>query len=253
MASAPAKQATPKIASRAEWLAARKELLAHEKELTHLRDSLAARRRELPWVKIEKDYTFDTPKGGQTLAQLFDGRSQLIIYHFMLGPEWEQGCPSCSLATDSLNPVGVHIEQRDASLILVSRAPLAKIEAFKKRMGWTLPWASSFGTDFNFDFGVSFDKEKIAPDEKNYNYSTTAFPEDEAPGLSVFVKNADGAIFHTYSTYGRGLDPLLGVYQLLDLTPKGRNEAGLPWPMAWVRHHDRYQATAAVQIQPAKS
>jgi predicted dithiol-disulfide oxidoreductase (DUF899 family) len=253
MASATAKQTTPKIASRAEWLAARKELLAQEKELTHLRDSLAARRRELPWVKIEKDYTFDTPKGKQSLAHLFDGRSQLIIYHFMLGPEMEAGCPSCSLLTDSINPLRVHTEQRDANLILISRAPLAKIEAFKKRMGWTLPWASSFGTDFNFDFGVSFDKEKIALDEKNYNYGTTAFPDGEAPGLSVLVKSADGAIFHTYSTYGRGLDPLVGVYQLLDLTPKGRDEAGLPWPMAWVRHHDRYQPSAGVQIQPAKS
>ncbi len=253
MASATTKQATPKIASRAEWLAARKELLAKEKELTHLRDSLAAQRRELPWLKIEKDYTFDTPAGKRTLSQLFDGRSQLIVYHFMLGPEWEAGCPSCSLATDSLNPLGTHIRHRDANLVLISRAPLAKIEAFKKRMGWNLPWASSYGTDFNFDFGVSFDKEKLAPEEKNYNFGTVAFNVDEAPGLSVFAKDAAGNVFHTYSTYGRGLDPLLGVYHLIDLTPKGRDEDSLPWPMAWVRHHDRYDQSAPAQIHPAKS
>jgi predicted dithiol-disulfide oxidoreductase (DUF899 family) len=253
MASAPAKQATPKIASPAEWLAARKELLAKEKELTHLRDSLAAQRREMPWLRIEKDYTFDTPKGKQSLSELFDGHSQLIVYHFMLGPESEAGCPSCSLLADSLNPLRVHVEQRDVNLILISRAPLAKIETFQKRMGWTLPWASSYATDFNFDFGVSFDEDKISTGEKNYNYGSMSFTTGEAPGLSVFAKNADGSIFHSYSTYARGLDPLVGVYQLLDLTPKGRNEDGLPWPMAWVRHHDRYDQPSPVQIQPAKS
>jgi predicted dithiol-disulfide oxidoreductase (DUF899 family) len=228
------------VVSREEWLAARKRLLSKEKELTRLRDRLSAERRELPWVKVDKPYVFDTPDGKETLADLFDGRSQLIVYHFMLGPGWEQGCPSCSFVSDHIDGANWHLPHRDVTLLAVSRAPLPEIEAFKQRMGWRFKWVSSYGNDFNYDFHVSFTPEQMAGGEVYYNYTEREFPSEEAPGLSAFYQNPSGAVFHTYSTYARGLDMLIGAYTYLDLAPKGRDEADLPWTMAWVRHHDRY-------------
>jgi len=228
------------IVSREEWLAARRRHLSKEKELTRLRDALSAERRELPWVKVEKEYLFDTPDGKETLADLFDGRSQLLVYHFMFGPGWEQGCPSCSFLSDHIDGANLHLPQRDVTLVAVSRAPLAQIEAFKKRMGWRFRWVSSYGNDFNRDFHVSFTPEEMAQGKVYYNYAMTEFDSEEAPGLSAFYKDPGGAVLHTYSAYARGLDMLLGAYNYLDLAPKGRDEADLPWTMAWVRHHDRY-------------
>ena len=230
-----------KVVSPAEWLKARKELLKKEKEFTRLRDELSRQRRELPWERVEKDYVFEGPTGKVALTELFRGRSQLVVYHFMLGPGWEQGCPSCSYLADNFDGMRVHLEQRDAAFTAISRAPLPEIEAFKKRMGWRFPWVSSFGTDFNYDYKVSFKKEDIEPGKRSYNYETIVFPMEEGPGLSVFYKDADGQIYHTYSTYARGLDILLTTYNYLDMTPKGRDEEGMtPHAMAWVRHHDRY-------------
>ena len=228
------------VVSQEEWLAARKQLLSQEKEFTRLRDQLSAERRELPWVKVDKEYVFDGPDGKETLADLFDGRSQLIVYHFMFGPGWEQGCPSCSFVSDHIDGANWHLPQRDVTLLAVSRAPLAEIEAFKQRMGWRFKWVSSYENDFNHDFHVSFTPDEMARGEVYYNYTMTEFPSEEAPGLSAFYKDPSGAIFHTYSTYARGLDMLVGAYNYLDLAPKGRDEADLPWTMAWVRHHDRY-------------
>ncbi len=227
------------IVSPEDWLARRKELLKKEKELTRLQDQLSVERRKQPWVKVEKNYVFDGPKGKETLADLFDGRSQLFVYHFMFGPDWEEGCPSCSMVADHINGSIVHLAHRDVTLVAVSRAPLAKIEAFEKRMGWQFKWVSSYENDFNRDFRVSFTKDELA-NGKPYNYNTSAFPSEEAPGTSVFYQDATGDVFHSYSSYGRGPEPLLGVYYYLDLVPKGRNEDALPYPMAWVRHHDRY-------------
>lgn len=230
-----------KVVSEAEWLSARTALLAKEKEFSRLRDELSRQRRELPWLKVEKQYEFEGTDGKEPLASLFDGRHQLIVYHFMLGPGWPQGCPSCSFLADHFDGATIHLANRDATLVVVSRAPIAEIEAFKKRMGWKFKWVSSFGTDFNYDYHVSFTKEQIAKGEMEYNYAPTKFPGEELPGASVFYKDAQGEIFHTYSTYARGLDILLGAYNFLDLTPKGRDEAGMkPHAMAWVRHHDRY-------------
>ena len=229
------------IVSQEQWLAARKALLAKEKEFTHARDQLSAARRELPWVKISKNYVFDDPAGKQTLADLFDGRSQLIVYHFMLGPNWVQGCPSCSYLADHFDGAIPHLAQRDVTMLAISRAPLAEIEAYKKRMGWKFKWLSSFGSDFNHDFHVSFTPEEKATGRVEYNYTAGAFPSEEAPGISVFTKNAAGDIFHTYSAYARGLDILIGAYNLLDLAPKGRDEDALPWSMAWVKRHDEYE------------
>ena len=238
----------PKIASKEEWLKARKELLTDEKALTHARDALAAKRRELPWVKIEKSYLFDAPNGKKSLADLFEGRSQLFVYHFMFGPDWKEGCPSCSMVADGFDGVNVHLAQRDVTLTAISRAPIAQIEAFRKRMGWRFNWASSFGSDFNRDFGVTFTKDDVTSG-KIYNFGTSGFPAEEAPGLSVFAKRGND-VFHTYSSYGRGLEELLGVYFMLDRVPKGRNEEGmLPHPMAWVRHHDRYDAGRLVDLK----
>jgi predicted dithiol-disulfide oxidoreductase (DUF899 family) len=228
------------VVSREEWTAARKALLAREKESTRLHDQLSAERRKLPWVKVEKDYSFDTPTGRKSLAELFDGRSQLVIYHFMFGPDWQEGCPSCSFVSDHLDGARTHLAARDVTLTMVSRAPLAKIEAFKKRMGWRFNWASSHGTSFNHDFGVTFTPEEIARGKVDYNYTLQEFPSAEAPGLSVFYKDPSGSIYHTYSTYGRGLDILVGTYVVLDMVPKGRDEDQLAFSMAWVRHHDRY-------------
>jgi predicted dithiol-disulfide oxidoreductase (DUF899 family) len=240
----------PKVVSPSEWLAARQQLLAKEKALTRQRDALSAARRRLPWVKLDKNYVFETPTGKKSLADLFDGKSQLTIYHFMFGPDWEEGCPSCSMAADGFDATTLHLAQRDVSFVAVSRARLPQIESFKKRMGWHFSWVSSFGSDFNRDFRVSFTKEELAAGPC-YNYSTSGFPREEAPGLSVFYKDTAGNIFHTYSTYGRGLEEILGVYIYLDRVPKGRHEDRLPFPMAWVRHHDRYDATSTPRAADA--
>ena len=228
-----------KVVSQSEWLAARKVLLAKEKEFTHARDALSAERRSLPWVKIEKDYVFDTASGKQSLAELFNGCSQLMIYHFMLGPDWKAGCPSCSYLADHFDGAAIHLVQRDVTLVVVSRAPLAEIQTYQRRMGWKFKWVSSYGSDFNFDFHVSFTPEQKANGKVAYNFDLTEFPSEEAPGLSAFIKDG-GAVFHTYSSYARGLDILVGAYNFLDLAPKGRDEDALPWSMAWVRRHDEY-------------
>jgi predicted dithiol-disulfide oxidoreductase (DUF899 family) len=232
---------TPEIVSPEEWLLARKNLLEKEKEFTRLRDELARQRRTLPWEKVEKRYVFDGPNGQETLADLFGGRSQLIVYHFMFGPEWPEGCPSCSMVADHFDGSLVHLAQRDVTLAVVSRAPRTQIEAFQKRMGWGFKWVSSYGNDFNRDYRVSFTKDEMAQGKVPYNYGLHEFPSEEAPGASVFYKDESGEIFHTYSTYARGVEELLGVYSLIDWTPKGRDEGELPYPMAWVRHHDRYE------------
>jgi predicted dithiol-disulfide oxidoreductase (DUF899 family) len=231
---------TNRIVSRDQWLTARVRLLANEKELTRKRDELALQRRELPWVKVEKRYEFEGPSGKTTLADLFGGRSQLVVYHFMFGPDWQEGCPSCSFVCDHVDGAVAHLAARDVSLAMVSRAPLAKIAAFKKRMGWRFPWVSSHSNDFNRDFGVSFRKEEMAQGAVEYNYVRQEFPSQEAPGISVFFRDERSEIFHTYSTYGRGVEPLVGTYMILDLVPKGRDEDELGFTMEWVRHHDRY-------------
>jgi predicted dithiol-disulfide oxidoreductase (DUF899 family) len=228
------------VVSQSEWLKARKALLAKEKELTRARDALSAQRRALPWVKVEKNYVFDGPQGRETLADLFGGKSQLLIYHFMLGPGWVQGCPSCSYLADHFDGANIHLAQRDVSFVAISRAPLAEIEAYKKRMGWKFKWVSSHGNDFNRDFHVSFTPEEKAAGKVEYNFAMTEFPSEEAPGLSAFIKET-GNVFHTYSAYARGLDIMIGAYNLLDMAPKGRDEGGLPWSMAWVRRHDEYE------------
>ncbi len=226
-----------RIVSREEWVAARKSHLVKEKELTRRRDELGRERRELPWVKVEKEYVFDGPKGRETLAELFDGRSQLFVYHFMFGPDWKEGCKSCSFLSDHLDGAAVHLAHHDVRPVAISRAPLVKIDAFKKRMGWRFHWVSSHGNDFNRDYHVSFTRDEIAGGHASYNYEPQGFPGEEAHGASVFLKDGAGDVFHTYSTYARGCDILLGTYNFLDLTPLGRNEAG---PMDWVRHHDKY-------------
>lgn len=236
-----------KVVSRAEWLAARRELLAKEKELTHLKDALAKQRQALPWVKIEKNYEFDTPQGKKTLADLFDGRSQLIIYHFMFGPGWGEGCVGCSFYSDHVDGALQHLLQHDVSYVAVSRAPLAEIEPFKKRMGWNFPWVSSFGSDFNYDYHVSFPKEDLAKGKVYYNFGMYEVPSEEIAGTSVFYKDENGDVFHTYSQYARGGEGAIGTYQFLDITPKGRNETGRGNLTDWVRHHDRYGAGGVVQ------
>jgi predicted dithiol-disulfide oxidoreductase (DUF899 family) len=230
----------PKVVSHAEWLVARKELLMREKEFNKLRDELSRQRRELPREKVEKQYVFDGSRGKETLADLFDGRSQLIVYHFMLGPGWSEGCKSCSMIADHFDGITIHLANRDVTLAVVSRAPLKEIEAFKPRMGWRFKWVSSFDGDFNFDYQVSFTKDEVATGKGDYNYGVRGFASEEAPGASVFLKDGTGEIFHTYSTYARGLDMLMGVYHFLDIAPKGRDEDSLPYTMSWVRHHDKY-------------
>jgi predicted dithiol-disulfide oxidoreductase (DUF899 family) len=231
------------VVSRAEWLATRKAHLAREKEFTRMRDRLSADRRALPWVRIDKTYVFDGPHGKVTLAELFDGRRQLIVYHFMFGPGWEEGCPSCSFLADHIDGAAVHLAQRDVTLLAVSRAPLARLEPFRQRMGWRFAWVSSQSSDFNFDFHVSFTRAEMATGAVDYNFERREFPSEEGPGISVFYKDEHGQIFHTYSAYARGLDLLVGAYNYLDLAPKGRDEDALPFTMAWVRHHDRYRDT----------
>ena len=224
--------------SRQDWLEARLALLEKEKELTRQHDELARERRELPWVALETDYRFRGAEGEIGLADLFDGHSQLLVYHFMFGPDWSEGCPSCSFWADSFDGVSVHLAQRDVSFVCVSRASYAKLSEYRQRMGWSFPWFSSEGSSFNFDFGVSFTPEQQAG-TGTYNFREVERPGDESPGLSAFVKDG-GRIYHTYSTYGRGADVFNGAYQLLDLAPKGRDEEGLEWPMAWLRRHDQY-------------
>jgi predicted dithiol-disulfide oxidoreductase (DUF899 family) len=228
-----------KVVSAAEWLVARKDLLTREKQLTRLRDEVSRHRLELPWVKVEKEYIFDGPDGEQTLADLFDGRRQLIVYHFMLGPGWKEGCKSCSYLADHFDGANWHLPHRDVSFVVVSRAPLPEIQAYQNRMGWRFKWLSSHGTDFNFDYHVSFTKEDEEKGTAYYNYTTQEFVSDELPGLSVFYKDENGDVFHAYSTYGRGLDILVGAYNLLDLVPKGRDE-NPDATMDWVRRHDEY-------------
>lgn len=234
----------PRIVSQAEWLAARQAFLAAEKKFTAARDELSRQRRTLPWVRVDKPYTFDGPAGNVTLADLFEGRSQLIVYHFMLGPGWEEGCKSCSFLADHFDGAIQHLAQRDVTMLAVSRAPWPQIEKFKNRMGWRFKWVSSFRNDFNRDFHVSFTKDELENGTAYYNYARGKFPVEEAPGLSVFARDSAGALFHTYSAYARGLDILVGAYNLLDLVPKGRDEDDLDFTMAWVRHHDRYDNTA---------
>ena len=235
------------VVSQNEWLAARRALLAREKEFTRARDALSAEVRALPWVKIEKNYVFDGPDGRESLADLFGGKSQLMIYHFMLGPGWVQGCPSCSFVADHFDGAIPHLAQRDVALIAVSRAPSAEIEAYRKRMGWKFKWVSSNANDFNFDYGVSFTSQEQAKNEVTYNYGKQRFESDEMPGVSVFYKDESGQVFHTYSTYRRGVEVMMGTYNLLDLTPKGRDEHNPDYPMDWVRHHDRYEPAPVAQ------
>ncbi len=236
-----------KIVTAEEWIKARKELLAEEKALTRRRDEVDRKRRELPWTRLEKKYVFDGSQGKKTLAELFNGRSQLIVSHFMFGPDWKEGCVGCSFRSDHVDGALAHLEHHDVSFVTVSRAPLPEIEVFRARMGWRFPWVSSYGNDFNYDFGVSFRKEEIATGKVSYNYGTYDFVSEELSGLSVFYKDEAGDIFHTYSTYGRGDEMAVTTYMYLDLTPKGRNETGPRFNLTdWVRHHDRYNSSGFV-------
>ena len=233
------------ITNRTAWLSRRKDLHAKERALTHASDDLAAARRALPWVPVEKHYVFDGPNGEASLAELFGPRSQLIIYHFMFGPAAEVGCKHCSFWADNWGASVQHLQARDVTLLAVSRGPLAQLEAFKRRMGWTFEWVSSGRSEFNYDFSVSFREEERQAGKLTYNYAplVPAYGAD-MPGFSVFHKDPDGAVFHTYSTFGRGIEVANATYQLLDLTPKGRDEAGLAYPMSWVRYHDDYPQSA---------
>ena len=224
-----------------EWLKARKDLLEKEKAFTKLRDEISADRRALPWVKIEKTYRFDTPHGIQTLSDLFNGRSQLFVHHFMFNPSWDEGCPSCSFWADGYNGTDIHLAHRDITLVAISRAPLEKLEAYKKRMGWTFNWVSSGNSEFNYDYRVSFTPEQREKKDVVYNYAPSEFPGDDLPGASVYFKDETGDVYHTYSVYARGLDILNATYHHMDMTPKGRDEDGLPHTMAWLRRHDRYE------------
>ena len=226
-----------KVVSERDWVAERKRLLEREKELTHLQEQVAAERRALPWVRVDKTYTFDTPEGKKTLSDLFDGRSQLIVYHFMYGPEMKTGCVGCSFLSDHVDGANQHLKHHDVTYVAVSRGPLATLEAYKKRMGWKFPWVSSAGSDFNYDYHVSFTKDEIAKGEAEYNFEKTKVTMEDLHGTSVFIKDEDGKIYHTYSAYARGDERGLGAYMYLDLTPKGRNESGA---MSWVKRHDEY-------------
>ncbi|MFM0336023.1 DUF899 domain-containing protein [Paraburkholderia fungorum] len=231
-----------RIGTREEWLAASRALLVEEKALTRARDELARKRRTLPWVKVDKTYVFDTPQGRKTLADLFDGRSQLIVYHFMLGPDWEEGCVGCSFLSDHIDGILPHLEHHDVSYVTVSRAPLAKLEAFRKRMGWKFPWVSSNGSDFNFDYHVSFTPEEVASKTAFYNFTEQDVGIDELHGHSVFYKDEKGDVYHTYSSYARGGEEFMNTYAHLDVTPKGRDEVrGMT---DWLKHHDRYEENA---------
>jgi predicted dithiol-disulfide oxidoreductase (DUF899 family) len=239
---------THEVVSKGEWMEARKRLLAKEKEFTRMRDQLSAERRALPWMRIDKDYTFDGPNGRETLVQLFGDRSQLVVYHFMFAPEWEVGCKSCSFWADNFNGITAHLRQRDVAFAAISRAPLAKLQAFARRLGWTFKWVSSNGSDFNYDFEVSFKPDALARGDATYNFaklsslrsggSVLNIAPSDMPGISVFAKDESGAVFRTYSTFGRGIDMMNTAYQYLDLVPKGRDEAGQI--MAWVKLRDLY-------------
>jgi predicted dithiol-disulfide oxidoreductase (DUF899 family) len=229
-----------KIVAKDEWLAARKQLLAKEKEFTRLRDQLSEQRRALPWERVDKDYVFEGLKGKESLAQLFEGRSQLVVYHFMFAPEAEAPCKSCSFWADNFNGITAHLNQRDVTFVAISRAPLPKLQAFAKRLGWGFKWVSSAGTAFNYDYNVSFRPDDVGKGGASYNYGPTETTMSDLPGISVFSKDADGQVFHTYSCYARGLDMLNTAYHYLDLVPKGRDEEGLPHTMAWVKFRDLY-------------
>jgi predicted dithiol-disulfide oxidoreductase (DUF899 family) len=229
------------VVSHEDWLDARRELLAREKEFTRLRDQLTEQRRALPWERVTKEYVFEGPAGKESLADLFAGKSQLVVYHFMFHPSWAEGCPSCSFWADNFQGIIVHLAHRDVTLVAVSKARLEQIEAFKRRMGWNFKWLSSFDNDFNRDYLVSFTPEEMQRKKMFYNYRSTSFPREEAPGISVFHKDETRSVFHTYSCYARGLDMLNGAYHFLDLVPKGRDEGGLPYSQDWVRHRDKYE------------
>jgi predicted dithiol-disulfide oxidoreductase (DUF899 family) len=232
-----------KTVSREEWIEARRAHLAREKEFTRARDRLSEERRALPWVKVDKAYTFDGPDGEKSLADLFKGRRQLVVQHLMFPPEWEEACKSCSFWADGFDRIVPHLAARDTALVAVSRAPLSQLLPFKQRMAWTFDWVSSAGGDFNYDYGVSFTPDEVKSGAKVYNFGTSDFHIEEAPGISVFYRNEAGEIFHTYSCFARGLDMMNAAYHYLDLTPLGRHEEGLAHPMAWVRLHDQYQPT----------
>jgi predicted dithiol-disulfide oxidoreductase (DUF899 family) len=223
-----------------EWLAERKKLLAKEKAFNRARDELSAARRALPWERVEKEYVFDGPDGKQTLGDLFAGRSQLIVYHFMFAPDWDGGCKSCSWWADNFERNVVHLTHRDVTLVAISRAPLAKLEAFKQRMGWTFKWLSTAGNDFAYDYHASFRPEELGAGEVTYNYRQIKLSNTDHTGISVFYRDPDGTVFHTYSCYSRGVDMLNAGYHYLDLVPKGRDEDGLPYNQAWVRERDKY-------------
>lgn len=227
------------VVSREDWLKARRALLATEKEETKLRDKIRAERQNMPWVKVDKSYAFDTPDGKKTLADLFDGRSQLMIYHFMFGPDWEAGCPGCSFLADHIDGTLAHLNNHDVTLVCVSRAPLAKIQAYKARMGWKFPWASSFGSDFNFDYHVSFTKEDLESGKVFYNFREMSGDDanDELPGMSAFIRDEAGNVYHTYSDYARGGEEILTTLMILDRAPKGRNETST---LSFVKRHDEY-------------
>ena len=231
---------THEVVSKGEWVEARKRLLAKEKEFTRMREQLSAERRALPWTRIDKDYTFDGANGRETLAQLFGDRSQLVVYHFMFAPEWEVGCKSCSFWADNFNGITAHLRQRDVAFAAISRAPLAKLQTFAKRLGWTFKWVSSNGSDFNYDFEVSFKREALDRGNATYNFAKLQYAKSDMPGISVFAKDESGAVFRTYSTFGRGIDMMNTAYHYLDLVPKGRDEAGLPHTMTWVKLRDLY-------------
>jgi len=240
------------VVSDDHWAQARMKLLAREKELTRLRDEIARERRALPWRRIAKDYVFEAAGGRRTLADLFEGRRQLIVQHFMFGPGWEQGCPSCSFMADHADGMTIHLAHRDIAFVAVSRAPLADIQRFRQRMGWQFPWVSSHGSDFNYDFAVSFTPQELATGEVLYNYRKGYFPAEEAPGISVFFRDEAGDVFHTYSTFGRGVEAMIGAYAMMDLTPKGRDERDTFYKMEWVRHHDRYAPEHRFEPAPEK-
>jgi predicted dithiol-disulfide oxidoreductase (DUF899 family) len=229
-----------KIVSEQEWIEARRALLAREKEFTRARDRLSEERRALPWVKVEKPYLFDSLEGQRSLADLFKGRPQLVVQHFMFAPDWNEGCKSCSFWADGYERMISHLAARDTTFTAISRAPLDKLQAFKKRMGWTFDWVSSGPSEFNYDYAVSFTLDQIGSGEKIYNFGTSGFGIEEAPGISVFYRDEAGDIFHTYSCFARGLDMMNAAYHYLDLTPLGRHEEGLPYPMDWVRLRDQY-------------
>lgn len=228
------------IVSREDWLEARKAHLQKEKEFTRQRDQLSQERRDMPWVKVDKEYVFEGPNGKESLSDLFEDKSQLMIYHFMFGPDWDEGCPSCSFWADNYNGIVVHLKHRDITMLAISKAKLEKLEAYKKRMGWGFKWGSSFDNNFNRDYHVSFTEEETQKGEMYYNYHRTHFPSSEGPGISVFYKDEDGTVYHTYSCYARGLDMLNGAYHMIDLTPKGRMEQGQR-NMYWLKRHDQYE------------